>query len=486
MSGSRKVVKTAKIMPCTDEWGHVIRTGKKSAIWDYILNHPKKELMRRDKNGRTVMFDAVVHGNLDIIRILLERGFAITEIDRKTGANALHIAASCGWVHIVKYLVNTIDMDVNAADKDGKTPLFYALQSLFRENSKTHRRTSDKSQHEIAIFLLSRGAKFDKSLRDLHEKILYFETELLKYIQLVSRTNVPELLPITREFVDFILSDLKLYQETLGMPAPFYIPHLNFAAIARSPEFQKAKIPAVFGWRAYDWERPNVGRIPNQQYPTMLSKSELKCLVYDLTELCPLLINTNDCHIDEIRQLISNIYTSIMINNTTSMNPVCIELCALESGCVFEDFGDEEIATNISEISEVIKFLSAEIERRRGLSRKELKSEPPVVAIIGDFAQILEVDKSLLADIQNIMMFGNNVMIYTIAFGCRGKRELSSGTRAYFPSVMTFRTENGGDSNRYIGHSCGAHLRQYEVFLNYLGCVKPVHILIPDEKDFID
>jgi ankyrin repeat protein len=109
-----------------------------------VLLDSGASLDARDKGGFTPLYTAVGEGHLEIVRELLKRK-ASPSIKVKTAANgtALHLGCAWGRFEIVKLLAKIGEVDLNAKDDEGRTPLFYA---------KKHHHT------KIASYLLERGA----------------------------------------------------------------------------------------------------------------------------------------------------------------------------------------------------------------------------------------------------------------------------------------------------------------------------------------
>lgn len=66
-------------------------------------------------------------GNLKMVIILLKSGGDIYAVDRDQ-LGVIHCAASHGHVHIIEYLINTMDPTiVKWVDRNSDTALFYAV-----------------------------------------------------------------------------------------------------------------------------------------------------------------------------------------------------------------------------------------------------------------------------------------------------------------------------------------------------------------------
>lgn len=160
---------------------------------------------------RTTLYEAVVNGNFEMVRFLLDNGASLKLDYENSKFNPLHWAASVGKVDIVELLIEE-GADVNAQDSDGRTPLNWVCYPCDRinedadddadederdneeddgtEEEDAYQRSVDQIQEDCKktiIFLLNRGA--DPNIGDkggrtaLHaackERNLYFVQLLL-------------------------------------------------------------------------------------------------------------------------------------------------------------------------------------------------------------------------------------------------------------------------------------------------------------------
>ncbi|XP_053693921.1 ankyrin repeat domain-containing protein 27-like [Sabethes cyaneus] len=104
--------------------------------------------------GYTALHIAAIHGNLDMINILLDFRVNVT-VRTKFGATALHLACRERRVTVVKLLLSRRNREelVDLKDCRGETPLHYAVE-----------------QNQVRIVELLLRAKADKSLRNLAGK----------------------------------------------------------------------------------------------------------------------------------------------------------------------------------------------------------------------------------------------------------------------------------------------------------------------------
>ena len=100
-----------------------------------------------DKYGKTPLHMAAILDHLDFARMLVVDGHANVDIADKDGETALYTAAHRGDLAFACMLVVDGRANVNTADKKGDTPLHVAAR---------------RGQHDVAHFLLDKGAKPDK------------------------------------------------------------------------------------------------------------------------------------------------------------------------------------------------------------------------------------------------------------------------------------------------------------------------------------
>ena len=118
-----------------------------------------KELLVSDANvnvidlwGDSALMRAVRNGHLEVVKELLSRGADVHAKNRvRKNQTALFFAAIRGYVEIVKELLDR-GADVNAQDKQGATPLIYALMG------SKHRIGSKGNPVETIKLLLDKGA----------------------------------------------------------------------------------------------------------------------------------------------------------------------------------------------------------------------------------------------------------------------------------------------------------------------------------------
>jgi ankyrin repeat protein len=154
-------------------------TAIKAGDLDYTktsLQENPKLVNSKDESGNTPLLLAASAGNKDLCEVLIANGAAL-EAQGQHGT-ALHEAAIGNHKDIVELLVNK-RANVNARDKSGNTPLYYA--STFDPGSKRN-----KNDWDIARSLLSNRAnvnmKSGSSNTPLHSAALYAPEEIVRLL----------------------------------------------------------------------------------------------------------------------------------------------------------------------------------------------------------------------------------------------------------------------------------------------------------------
>jgi ankyrin repeat protein len=78
-----------------------------------------------DNYGRTVLLNAALYGNIELVEWVIEKGANINHTD-KNGYSALHFAAQENHTNVVKFLIEkNISLDIQ--DKNGNTPAWVTI-----------------------------------------------------------------------------------------------------------------------------------------------------------------------------------------------------------------------------------------------------------------------------------------------------------------------------------------------------------------------
>lgn len=77
----------------------------------------------------TALHFSTYHGNIELIKLMVEEMHADFNLKNVYGANVLHVAAQGDQPCPLYYFVAVKDMDINDADNRGSTPLHWACYS---------------------------------------------------------------------------------------------------------------------------------------------------------------------------------------------------------------------------------------------------------------------------------------------------------------------------------------------------------------------
>uniref|UniRef100_A0A669DCV9 Euchromatic histone-lysine N-methyltransferase 2 n=1 Tax=Oreochromis niloticus TaxID=8128 RepID=A0A669DCV9_ORENI len=91
----------------------------------YMLIQAGAQVDAQDKDLRTPLLEAIINNHVEVARYLVQNGACVYHIDGYTG---LHHAAKLGNLEIVNMLLETGQVDVNAQDSGGWTPIIWAAE----------------------------------------------------------------------------------------------------------------------------------------------------------------------------------------------------------------------------------------------------------------------------------------------------------------------------------------------------------------------
>uniref|UniRef100_A0AAQ5X073 Euchromatic histone-lysine N-methyltransferase 2 n=1 Tax=Amphiprion ocellaris TaxID=80972 RepID=A0AAQ5X073_AMPOC len=91
----------------------------------YMLVQAGAQVDAQDKDMRTPLLEAIINNHIEVARYLIQNGACVYHIDGYTG---LHHAAKLGNLEIVGMLLETGQVDVNAQDSGGWTPIIWAAE----------------------------------------------------------------------------------------------------------------------------------------------------------------------------------------------------------------------------------------------------------------------------------------------------------------------------------------------------------------------
>ncbi|XP_017285070.1 histone-lysine N-methyltransferase EHMT2 isoform X5 [Kryptolebias marmoratus] len=93
----------------------------------YMLVQAGADVDAKDKDQRTPLLEAIINNHIDVARYLIQNGACIYHVE-DDGYTGLHHAAKFGNLEIVKMLLETGQVDVNAQDSGGWTPIIWAAE----------------------------------------------------------------------------------------------------------------------------------------------------------------------------------------------------------------------------------------------------------------------------------------------------------------------------------------------------------------------
>lgn len=99
-------------------------------LFNTLLDSPRmSELEKNPEPLRKTLFNLILQGKLEHVRVLCERVFTNVEMTNENGVTPLFFAVESGQFEIVKYLIQECHANVMHLDKDGRTILFYGHDS---------------------------------------------------------------------------------------------------------------------------------------------------------------------------------------------------------------------------------------------------------------------------------------------------------------------------------------------------------------------
>ncbi|XP_019726342.1 histone-lysine N-methyltransferase EHMT2 [Hippocampus comes] len=93
----------------------------------YILLQGGAQIDAQDKDLRTPLLEAIVNNHVEVARYLIQNGACVYHVE-EDGYTGLHHAAKQGNLEIVNTLLETGQVDVNAQDSGGWTPIIWAAE----------------------------------------------------------------------------------------------------------------------------------------------------------------------------------------------------------------------------------------------------------------------------------------------------------------------------------------------------------------------
>ncbi|WP_264336588.1 ankyrin repeat domain-containing protein [Wolbachia endosymbiont (group B) of Chorthippus brunneus] len=105
---------------------HSAAYGGNLDIVKYFVADAKNSLEIKDNGGRVPLHYAAYNGKLDVVKYFIDEGEVDVNLKDSDGQTALHMASGGGRLDVVGYLASK-GADIKAKDKDGKTPLDIAI-----------------------------------------------------------------------------------------------------------------------------------------------------------------------------------------------------------------------------------------------------------------------------------------------------------------------------------------------------------------------
>lgn len=105
-----------------------IGLGRKE-ITENLLKRKNTRINTKNFFGFSVLIDAALHNQVDIIKMLLNHPKIDVNLRGNNGSTALMVAAHEGYTNVLEQLLQHPKIDVNLQDNDGLTALIHAIQA---------------------------------------------------------------------------------------------------------------------------------------------------------------------------------------------------------------------------------------------------------------------------------------------------------------------------------------------------------------------
>lgn len=114
---------------------HIAALHNNHEIVDEILKINPDSVNQRDNCGNTALHEAVLAGNIELCKLLIERGGGI-DLKNLVDYDLLHLAASVASVEMIRFLICQLHCNVNVIARNGLTPLHCAARNQRKEACK--------------------------------------------------------------------------------------------------------------------------------------------------------------------------------------------------------------------------------------------------------------------------------------------------------------------------------------------------------------
>lgn len=181
-----------------------------------LLKHPNLNINLTNTFGKTPLYVACLHGNLDIVKILLQNNANIN-YKNKTGESPLWAACKYGYSNIVDLLIQN-NVDVNTTNNNGDSPLWAAIIS--------------KNISIVKLLLQNNADVSQKDMCNLDTPLLFAcekqNVPLLKLlIQYKADVNYTNMLGQTPLWIAIIKKDMQIIEILLNNNANVNKQYLN-------------------------------------------------------------------------------------------------------------------------------------------------------------------------------------------------------------------------------------------------------------------
>ncbi|XP_061185021.1 ankyrin-2-like [Saccostrea echinata] len=170
---------------------HIACLSGKFEICEYLVENHSNLLDVRDRFSNSVLHDAARGGNIQIVKLLIEKGMDINTL-QKDGETILHQSCRSGKMEMCRYLVNHSSDLLEIRDNNGWTVLHSACRG---------------GRIEIVSFLIQKGLDLNTLSNDgksiLHITCLNGMIEICEYLV----ENYPHLLDVRDRLSNSVLHD---------------------------------------------------------------------------------------------------------------------------------------------------------------------------------------------------------------------------------------------------------------------------------------